>query len=136
MRQVYKMLFNAAADGSVAIDVRNDGVIDAVMLDVDIIDGGGAGDGVCAQLSFKAAADFTTSDSTAIIAETQISTNNATSAPSSKNVSLPNVQIPVNAGERLYLHADVLGTCTPRVVALLYVDERGSSSRPAVRRRA
>jgi hypothetical protein len=108
----YKMY--AAAGTSVSIDIREDAEITGLVL----TNSGSQ----ASELSFGSTSTHNVNDVTASILTTLSGTD----------LSVSGLKIPVQAGERLYLHS-IGGTGTGECAAMIYTS--GSSARPAVRRR-
>lgn len=133
MQQIYQMHGLGIGDSRSVIDVRNDGKIVAVY--ADLIDDTGtpsAGNTISWELSFASASNFQTNDATSVIAAGTGVCDASASCVARFTQDL--LDIPVQAGERLFVHhggADNAGT---RTNLLVVIDEKGSSSRVSRRR--
>ncbi len=109
---IYKLF--AAAGSTVSVDVRIDDTIVAVLMS-------NAGTQP-SELSFGSTATINTNDSTAAIA----------TVLNGVDISVSGLNIPVNAGERIYLH-NVAGAGALDAACMIYT--AGKDNRAAVRRR-
>lgn len=140
MQQVYKLFGAAAAttDGVASMDIRADGLIVGVLLQIEM-DGGGAADGQGAgvEISFLSSSGHSTNDTTGSIAGLYLETTFTTSGAAVPALSqfIP-MEVPVNSGERLFMHIQEAGTTTQvRARCWLYIEEKAGSSRPRAARR-
>jgi hypothetical protein len=111
---VYKLFVTiAASTGIASLDIREDDTIVAISLNTS-----SAGS---AEVSFLSTPQASTNDTTGSLIGT----------PGGVDTSVNGIEIPVQAGERLYLHA---GTGTGDVSAFIYT-KGGAPTRQSVRRR-
>jgi len=134
---VYKLhgVASADTDGLAQLDVQFDGRIVAWMIMATALSADAIADGFEIEISFLSGSMFTNNDARGVIAmaawQQQFLTTGG--GPSSVNSHLSGLQIPVSAGERVYLHLNAAGS--PGNVAiscLLYVED---DSDPLLRRR-
>lgn len=121
--KVYKLYgaFTASTDALAQVDIQRKGKIKAILLNLNDVDL--AAGSVAAEVSFASTAQVTTNDTTGPIASIFVApTANASEA---ENVSVGSLDIPVDAGDRLYLHSVVVAG-TPdagtSATAFVYVD--------------
>jgi hypothetical protein len=122
-------------DAVAAIDVRETGRIQCIHLDIAAVLNADSAASYW-EVSFGSSRQPTTNDTTAVIASAEVIQSITTSGATSHGKSVCiNCDIPVQAGERLYLHHEATGTvAASRCRAALYTT--GSQSRrPSVRRR-
>lgn len=123
----------SAADGSVSIDVRENDVIEAVHLETYTlapVDGAVAK----AELSFGSASQFTTNDASGIIASVANASDATVGVGKAMNSTfLSGIQVPINAGERLYLHT-AKGSQTDQVTRCVIYTRKGASRQVNQRR--
>ncbi len=119
MPQVIQKIFAATttAPGSVSVDIRADGILRGVHLATTH---NGA-----VEISFGSTSSATTNDT----ASSLIGVANTIAA-----ISSPPLEIPVQAGERVFLHWES-AIAAAKATCWLYIDEAGGDRRPAPRRR-
>ena len=130
---LYKLYGTGVTDGLASLDIVEPGVIYAVSwaaygdLDAD-------GETLGAELSFASASGFTTNDTKSAIDTIRALANDTGTAASNKVVAInkatTGLEIPVEQGERLYLH----GTGTA-LVCTVHIYVRDSAGRRAAGRR-
>lgn len=137
MNTAYQLYATGTATTAAAAmwDARNDGTIRGIHLNVVATGANAGGGGI--ELSFGSTANHTTNDTMGVIASLYVhGESNATPVSAVESVFLDNLDIPLQAGERLYVHLYEEGTTTAvRVRATLYVEEKGGLNRPSTRRR-
>ncbi len=139
MTQAYR-LFTAATssgDANASMDVRADGNIKHVAMIGNLVSDSLSNEGIVWELSFGATRVPTTNDVQQTIMTMPLHTFATTSGPThaEANVVVHDVDIPVQAGERIFLHT--LATGTPSIAncyVYLFIEEKGGSQRPSVRR--
>jgi len=104
------------AAGSISVDVRADGILRGVQIASTHATG--------VEVSFASTSSFLTNDTASSLIGI---VNNTT-------ISSPPLEIPVQAGERVYLHWDG-SAAAAKAGVWLYIDEAGGDRRPAPRRR-
>ena len=132
----------AAADGVASLDIIEPGNIVAIQAWMNVTQATGDGDGMQAEVSFASANGFGTNDTRSSIFGMSMMQNLLTSgmAPSWYSESLSGLQIPVNMGERLYLHINELGSVTSMIASIWLhflpkpIPRRTSSTRARRRR--
>lgn len=134
---IYKLYTGGIASTSTSIDIREDDTITGILLEINSI---GPGDGTMlwGELSFLASASTTTSDTNGVVAA--IGAALEAGAAGTQNCSVPihltNLNIPVSAGERLYLHFVVgSGSTGSGSNATAFIYTAGAAQRPPTRRR-
>jgi len=136
--EVYKIAGNVTSTGLMAsIDVPADGRILGAVLTIDLTSNAGADCAGNVEVSFSSSAVMGTNDARAAIVGGYVRQDLTTSGASNPtvHVTTPPIDIPVQSGERLYMHGIVEGS--PTVLdaqCYLYIDSSGPS-RPAPRRR-
>jgi hypothetical protein len=112
---IYKLALSAgAAATSVSLDIREDDTITAMLVSNTA--------GAAVEVSFGSVSSFLTNDSTSSLM----------TILGGVDLSISDLKIPVQAGERLYLHSAAgTGDC----VAMIYTTGDRQAARPAVRRR-
>jgi hypothetical protein len=120
--------FTTAADSLAAIDVRVAGVISQVCLEMYAVHGAPTYGSI--ELSFGSTSQFTSNDVTQVIATMAWTVTTAGVANRSWLV-MPQLEIPVAAGERIYLHA--FSNSNPitaaRVYAMLLIEDKLTGKR-------
>jgi len=134
MTKVYSLYSAASQDAAAQIDIAEDGEIIGWSWAVWAV-AGADGATLAAEISFGSQNSLTANDNRASIDVVRL-IQEGTAAVNAINKSSPSgVRIPVQAGERIYLHTTV-GTFTSGAYnVLLYVEQGSSSTRPSTRRR-
>lgn len=90
-----------------------------------------------AELSFAAASQFSTNEVNNVISqvekETETLTSGGSSADHNEMIHLP-IPVPIEAGEKIYLHAAVSGAAAGRIRVQLFIAD-GADSKTSPRRR-
>ena len=137
MNTSYQLYATGTATTAAAamFDCRNDGVIRGIHLNTVCVGAAAGGGGL--ELSFGSTANHTTNDTMGVIASQYVYGDvNATTARADGSTYLADVDIPVQAGERIYMHLYEEGTTSSvRIRATLYIEEKGGLNRPSTRRR-
>lgn len=124
--KVYRLSSAFTADGNVAVDIRDDGFITSMVLDLDCPDAGGALDGLTAELGMSSVASATetalTNDVMTSLLAASLHVVGANVGMCSKVSSVSGLRIPVFAGERLFLHVDLTSVSPARALGYVYVD--------------
>ncbi len=133
MPQIVQKMFGSSttsADAVASVDVQEDGVIEGVLM-AQRSHGDATNEGAAWEVSFASVSAFTSNDTRAsICGTTEVSPGNivTTGGPSGK-VSYVPMEVPVNAGERIYLHTTVTGTPTTNTLsAWLYIRNTGGGA--------
>lgn len=114
------------ADAVASMDVAEDGVIEGALFN-QIVIGDASGEGGSWELSFASVSAFTTNDTRASLATVGAICNAIGGGHGNTYVPM---DIPVSAGERLYLHTAVSGTPTGNNLrATVYLRQRGDPAR-------
>lgn len=113
-------------DSVANIDVPEDGNIVAFSLSIEAL-GIGPDEGARGELSFLATNSFGVNDTRGSIAQVQGGASYETSGGFNNTYSawLAGLNIPVVAGERIYIHTKGDTGVTPRMVAYVYVEFKG-----------
>ena len=137
--QAYRMFSSATSSGdaNATMDVRADGVIRHMTLMGDLTSDSLTNEGIVWEVSFGATRVPTTNDVLQTIGTLPLHTFGTTSGPSYANeaVHMSDIDVPVQAGERIFVHT--LATGSPSIANLyvyLWIEEKGGSQRPSVRR--
>lgn len=133
---VYKLYAagtGGAEDAAASLDVQFNGAIEGCLISA-IADLDADQEQLQVEASFLSTSTFTANDARGSIAMAQAQLNLTTSggSPGQLNVAMTGMNIPVSAGERLYLHLLATAGTTSKVHVYLYVRDRAS---PALRRR-
>jgi len=99
MTSIYRLYFAGTADGSAALDIRTDGTVRAVHIDTGPQTAIVSGDSIRCEVSMSSSSQFTAND-----VRNVLSTMNA-----SRSLANTMLDTPIFAGERLYLHVDMIG---------------------------
>jgi hypothetical protein len=133
---IYKLYGQNAvsADGQASVDVREDDSIEAIalsMLTIQPVDGMQWG----MEVSFGSSSQFTINDTNSTIISMKDSWRLVTSGAAStgKHLVLPQLNIPISAGERIFLHLNTTNAVTIQATAFLYT--KGGPAKVATRRR-
>jgi len=134
---VYKLFGSAGSDtdGLAQLDVQFDGHIVAWYITATAAAADGLGDGFEIEVSFLSGSMFVNNDARGIIAMASAIQNFLTTGGAGLyvNTGMSGLSIPVNAGERIFMHYN--GISAPGATlchAILYVED---SSDPLLRRR-
>lgn len=138
---VYKLYGagSATADNVASLDIRHDGHIVAIAASIAVTAADALNDGFSVELSFGSTGGIATNDTTASLLVVRASQGFLTSGGGGvhQHQSVSGIAVPVSAGERLYLHALILGSAGPQYVCTyyVYVIPTAGGGRTAVRRR-
>lgn len=130
-------------DSAVAIDIPQDGTIEAVSLGIGIIGGTAVldvGDGASAEVSFASQAGFETHDTRNSLCTVGAWVSELASAfhdgggHNNPFCSITPINVPVNAGERVWLHVTHVGAGLYVAIAYLFVKD-GAVNRTRIRNR-
>lgn len=137
---IQKMFASVAvtADDIAAVDVPQDAMIESILFVVTTEGADALDDGARVELSFGSSNTFNVNDSRLSIAEVEVNQSFLTTGggPTNNHVWMGMINIPVFAGERIHLHADVNGGTSTRVRVFIYYSiGRGAPRRRSVRRR-
>jgi len=125
---------SAATDDIAQLDVQFDGHIIAYMINAYTRVADALGDGFGVELSFLSGSMFVNNDARGVIAHGWWMQNFLTTGGSASalNTGLSGLSIPVNAGERIHMHAHIQGSILCVFNATLYVEDGAD---PLLRRR-
>ncbi len=129
---IYKLYASSSGDSVASFDVQLDGEIKALLMSADASGADALNEGVLAELSFLSSNTFANSDVRGSLMTIQIRFGVLTSGGmnASENYHVSGLEVPVNAGERIFLHVSDQGTLTGRnVYAYLYIKDKGTSRR-------
>ncbi len=134
---IYKLYAATAGDSVASIDIQLDGEIKSILMTGEASGVDAVNEGFTAEVSFLSSNGFTTNDTRGSLMTIQsrmgLSTNGG--LQTAVNMGVSNLDVPVNAGERVHLHITDLGTITVRNVhAYLYVQDKGTQRIPSRRR--
>lgn len=136
---IYKLYASIGSDTDAAasLDIQVDGHIVAMSLEVDVIAADALNDGASAEVSFASTNGLASNDTKASIIRTSCQQGFLTTGggPTRGYNAISGVAIEVAAGERVFLHADITGTCTCLCIAYLYVMPLANGSARALARR-
>lgn len=128
---IYKLFSTTDGDGAASLDVIENGVITGVYfsgyaaLSAD-------GDSFEAEVSFASTSGFSTNDTKSSLAKVATEVELVTSGQPQNgiNIMVAPLEIPVQQGERLYLHtATPVGAAAIRISAYVYCKDRARSPR-------
>lgn len=127
-------------DGIASIDIPNDGVITAVLLQIRQISGmDAADDNIEFELSFLSSNTFGSNDTRGVIAGMSVSQQFLTSGGGigATNLHLGSLNIEVAAGERIHIHGNASAGNAGTAIAFLFIDDGIGIGgvRPRIRRR-
>lgn len=136
---VYKLYASgtASADAAASTDIQNDGHIIALFMAACVEGANALDEGADWEVSFASTNGISTNDTRSSILGMTLRQEFLTSGGGLQgdNSGIGGIRIPVDAGERLYLHRVVTGTITQsRCTVWLYVED-GSMELPTRRRR-
>ena len=125
---------------SASIDIPADGVITALTVGMQIEDASPViTEGATAELSFLSSQTFATNDARGSLCQVARATAFADAArlviEGSGFCVLTPIRVPVNAGERIYLHVQADGSVVATAVAYLFVEDGLDQARPRIARR-
>ena len=125
---------------SASIDVPADGIITAITLGLQIEDASPViTEGSVAEVSFLSSQTFATNDARGSLCAVGRATAFADAArlviEGSGFCVLTPIHVPVNAGERIYLHIQSDGSVVATAVAYLFVSDGLDQARPRITRR-
>lgn len=127
MQTMYKLYGTATSstDAVAQLDIQKAGSIQVVMLDFGVIGADALDDGGVVEISFASVSGFATNDTRSAIISLRHHQGFLTTGggPTGKSMVIPNLDIPVGAGERLWMHIQVSGTATIRAHCFLFVDD-------------
>lgn len=128
---VYKLYADGTGgteDGIAQLDIQFVGIINAILLGIqaDVDADGEVARGELSFISTNAVANNDTRGSLAMVGQRAIGT---VADISSSVVSIPGINIPVNAGERLWLHIVAAASVVSNCWAYVYVDDGGEDLR-------
>jgi len=107
----------SSADSIATIDVPEDSVLEAILINMNVL--GGADCGANVEISFSSSSGFNNNDTRASIAGAvtwmELTTQGATNT--AKNIAITNLGVECNGGERLHLHVQELGVATSTTVS-------------------
>jgi len=130
---VYKLqnAFVATADSAASLDIQFDGIITALQWAIrsDMDADGEAWD---AEVSFLSTRTIDSNDSRGSISQMSEMAAGTPGQSYGGNLGLSGLRIPVSAGERIHLHAQLNGTAIVNVTVYLHVED---TSDPRLRRR-
>lgn len=132
---VYKLYASSTAslDGAAALDIRKSGVITAIEMDFAIQGANALDEGAAWELSMSSSNGLTSNDTLSSIASVSGYQEFLTTGGGmvGNQMTLSGLAIPVNAGERLFIHTVVAGTVTANLCrAYVHVDDdRGGALR-------
>lgn len=138
---LYKLFGTGAADADAvaALDIQVDGHIVAMTLEVWAVGADALNDGIECEISFASTNGFASNDTKASLIHAVATQSFLTSGGSVVRAfsSISGLAIEVAAGERLFLHANVVGAPTTySAVGYLFVMPGvDGTARPSVRRR-
>lgn len=128
---------SSTTDAAATLDIAADGSIYAVSFACGGQGNDALNDGFAIELSFASVSGFGTNDTRASFAGCRSYQGFLTSGggPTSVNMTVPDLHIPVAAGERLFMHISIQGTSSVIATAWIYVMDYGGPGRPSRRRR-
>ncbi len=135
--KIYGTSVSATVSNSLAtLDIQVDGLIVALLTDINPNGMDALNDEVLMELSFLSSNTFTINDSRGSLIVASLGQNFLTSGGGvgGGNASIGGLSIPVNAGERIHLHTSSSSGVTAGCTGYLYVND-GVDLKPARRRR-
>ena len=141
---VYKMYVTESASAAVtsaSIDIQNDGAIEAVTLGVSVVESSALNFVVSAEVTFASTPQFTSNDVRASLCQAAAVMQEATATPAMGVPGIPfcvvpGLSVPVEAGERIWLHlqSNTASVDSASAVAYLFVRD-GADGKTARKRR-
>lgn len=134
MQTIYKLYSATQTDAAASVDIQEDGVIEGVLFDLDVSGADALNDAIKAEVSFASTSGFTSNDTRASLAGTHFRQEFLTSGggPNCGGPYVP-MEIPVSAGERIYLHMVAAGTVVVACQVWIYVRGGNAGRRPNFR---
>lgn len=134
---IYKLWSDQVGDSVASLDVQLDGNITSILLacqagGVDVLN-----EGVSAEVSFLSSNTISSNDvrGSLMAIQSRLGAITTGGMNTAQNISVSTLYIPVNAGERIHLHIEDIGTLASRTAfCYLYVEDKGTG-RTAGRRR-
>jgi len=121
---IYKLYTTTVGDGAASLDIVADGRITGIQWSADF-DHDADGEQLRAELSFASSSGFTTNDTKSSFSKIAHSVNGTPGfTTGAVNLFVGPVDIPVNQGERVYLHTVGTAASISSLTAYMYVDDR------------
>jgi len=122
---IYKLMATTVAEGAATLDIQDDGVLEGVLIAMRATLNAD-GENMNCEVSFASTNGIATNDTRASFAGAalQVGLLTSGSANSSVNVFIA-LNLPVSAGERIYLHTAGTAAALDRASVWLYVADRG-----------
>lgn len=138
MQTIYRLYGSVSSTtaGVAQLDIQKAGVIEAVFMDLDTTGADALNDGGVGEVSFSSSSMYNTNDVKSVLATLSVRQGFLTSGGSmtGKTIFMSGLEVPVGAGERIWMHITVSGTTTVICAAQIFVND-GSAFRPNTRAR-